>query len=174
MITARCGHRGNKRNLIVGDETTSTGHRDEAFVAKDRVLTIAHCDVLHTGSLAAMETAQDALTNLGLSLSQAPSVQLMPGQHIAPVLTLRAAVRDALLCQVSQLAFADKVCLVRKTLAPKLLSYLPDTKDFCLCSLICYLYPAVQSSSQHLFGISGQMSQYILKVCNVILHVHTM
>ena len=56
-----------------------------------------------------METAQDALTNLGLSLSQAPLVQLAPGQTVAPVQTLQAAVRDALQCQVSQLAFADKV-----------------------------------------------------------------
>ena len=66
--------------------------------------------MVHTGSLAAMETAQDALTNLGLSLSQAPLVQLAPGQTVAPVQTLQAAVHDALQCQVNQLAFADKVC----------------------------------------------------------------
>ena len=165
----------NKQKLLVGQATNSTGHRAEADTAKDCVLPLAHCDVMHTGSLAAMETAQNALTNLGLSLSQAPPVQLTPGQHVAPVLTLRAAVRDALLCQVSQLAFADKVCLAQKTLAPKLLSYLPDTKDFCLCSLICYLCSAVQSSSLHFFDVSGQMSQYTLSVskANLILHVHT-
>lgn len=68
------------------------------------------CVFCRPGSLATMETAQDSLVNLGLSFSKTPPLQLAPGQVTTPVQTLQTAVRDALQCQISQLAYADKVC----------------------------------------------------------------
>lgn len=61
------------------------------------------------GSLTGLESAQESLVNLGLSFSQAPLVQLASGRTINPGETLQTAVQDALQCEVSQLAFVEKV-----------------------------------------------------------------